>query len=89
MLFLKVRPVDMGIDLGSADVGVTQHFLYGDEIRASLQEMRGEAVPKRVRRRLGQNRDTQLPCFRYRDLNSGFHDIPCTRATHLSAALVL
>ena len=46
VLFLKVRSVDMCIDLGGADIGVTQHFLHGDEIRASLQEMGSEAVPQ-------------------------------------------
>ena len=39
----------MGINLGGADTGMTEHLLYGQEIGPAFQEVGGEAVPKRMR----------------------------------------
>ena len=34
----KPRPVDMGVDLGGADVGVTEQFLHDAEIGAAAHQ---------------------------------------------------
>lgn len=41
--------VDMGIDLGSRYVRVAQHLLDDSKIRAVAEEMRGEAMPQKMR----------------------------------------
>ncbi len=46
----EVFPVDVGVDLGSGEVRVPQHFLDGAEIGSTLEQMGGKAVPKRVQR---------------------------------------
>ena len=40
---------DVGVDHGGADVRVPQQGLGGANVRASLQEMSGKAVPGRMR----------------------------------------
>ena len=50
MFFLKVSAVHMCIDLSRRDVRVSQHLLNGNEVGSTLEKMRGEAVPERVRR---------------------------------------
>ena len=39
----------MGIDLGGADTGMTEHLLYGQEIGAAFQKVGGKAVPEGMR----------------------------------------
>ena len=41
--------VDMGINLGGRYVRVSQHLLDDSKIRAVAEEMRGEAVPQKMR----------------------------------------
>ena len=41
----------VGVDHRGADVGVTQQFLDGPDVVAALQQVGGERVPNRVRRR--------------------------------------
>src|SRR5690349_15719580 len=43
---------DMGVDLRGRDVGVAEHGLHAAQIRAPLNEMRGERVTEHVRRKL-------------------------------------
>ena len=63
--------VDVRVDLRGADVGVAQQFLQYAQVHARLQAMRGEAVPKRVRRDLlCEMRRMQL------------HDFPGSHAGH-------
>ncbi len=45
----KVLSVDVRIDLGSREVGVPEHLLYGSKIRPSFQEVCGKGMPQRVR----------------------------------------
>ena len=42
--------VHVRIDLRRADVGVAEQFLHDAQVRATRQQMRREAVSKRVRR---------------------------------------
>jgi hypothetical protein len=37
--------VDMGVDLGRADVGVPEHGLHGPEVGAVVEEVRGNGAP--------------------------------------------
>ena len=41
--------VDMRVDLGRPDVGMSKKFLDGADIRAVRKHVRGEAVPEDVR----------------------------------------
>lgn len=42
--------VDVRVYLGRADIGVTEHFLYGSYVGAALKHVRSEAMPQNVRR---------------------------------------
>ena len=42
--------VDMGVDLGRPDVGVSEKFLDGADVRAVREHVRGEAMAKDMRR---------------------------------------
>ena len=42
----------MCIDLGGAQVGVAEHFLYTAQIRSGIQQMCGKAVAEFVRRKI-------------------------------------
>ena len=46
----QVFPIHVGIDLGGAEVGVSQHLLHGTEVGAAFEEMSGKAVPEGVGR---------------------------------------
>src|SRR4051812_22536764 len=46
----KVLPVHVRVDLRRRDIGVAEHFLYGAQVGASLQQVRGKRVTKGVRR---------------------------------------
>ena len=41
----------MGVNHGGADIGMTQQFLHRADVVASLQQMGGEGMAQRVRRR--------------------------------------
>ena len=47
--FFQPLLINMGVDLRRRDIGVPEHFLDDTEIAAIIEQMRGEAVPKRVR----------------------------------------
>ena len=49
MYFLEVRVGDMGVDLGSGDIGVSKHGLNGADVGAIHQEIGGEAMSQSVR----------------------------------------
>ena len=38
----------MGVDHGGADIGVAEQFLYGADVVACLEQVRGETMAKRV-----------------------------------------
>jgi len=40
--------IDMCVNLGCRNIGVTEHFLNDPQISAVPQQMRSEAVPQRV-----------------------------------------
>lgn len=42
---------DVGVNLRRADVAVTEELLYGTDVRARLQQVGGERVAERMRRR--------------------------------------
>src|SRR5687767_1293020 len=46
----KVFAIDVGVDLGGREIGMSQHLLHGAEIRSALEQMGGKAVPQRMRR---------------------------------------
>jgi hypothetical protein len=52
MMLVDSRPQtglqDVRIDLSSRYIGVPQHSLYAAEVRATFQQVRGEAVPDHV-----------------------------------------
>ena len=48
--FAKVFTVQMGIDLGSGDAFMAEHFLDGAQIGASFDEVGGEGMPEGMRR---------------------------------------
>ena len=45
----ETRGVDVGVDLGRPDVGMSEELLNGADIRAVREHMRGKAVPEDVR----------------------------------------
>lgn len=47
--FTEAGGVDVGVDLGSGDVGVSEHLLDGADVGAMGEHMRGEAVSEDVR----------------------------------------
>ena len=47
--FAKTMRIDMGIDLRSADVGVSEQLLYRPNVGPVLEHVRREAVPQDVR----------------------------------------
>ena len=44
-----MSPIDMGVDLGGSDVGMTEEILNDSEIGPPLHQMGGETVPEHVR----------------------------------------
>ena len=46
---LEPLRIDVRIDLGGRDIGVTEHFLHLTQIRSTRQQVCGEAVAERVR----------------------------------------
>ena len=51
----QMRAVDLGIDLRGRQAGVAEQLLDGAQIRAGAEQMRGEGMAQRMRRRrLGQ-----------------------------------
>ena len=53
----QVFPINMRIDLGGRDVDVAEHLLDRTEVRPTLEQVRGEGMPQRMRRnRLGDSR---------------------------------
>ena len=49
----ETRGVDVRVDLGRADVGMSEKLLNGADIRTVGKHVRGEAVAKHVRRGTG------------------------------------
>ena len=45
---------DVGVDLGGAEIFVPQHLLDAAQIRAGIQQVRGEGVPQFVGREIGR-----------------------------------
>ena len=45
----KERAVDMHVDFGGGDALMSEHFLYGTQIGAALEKMRGKGVTEGVR----------------------------------------
>ena len=52
MLNQALQPVasDVGIDLGSRDIGVAEHLLHAAQIRAAVDEMAGKSMAQDVGR---------------------------------------
>jgi len=50
--FPQVFPVKVGIDLRGSDAGMSEQDLDDADVHASLKQVRGKAVPKRVRSEL-------------------------------------
>ena len=46
---LQSRGIDVRVDLGGRDVGMPKHFLNLAQIGSARSQMRGEAVPHRMR----------------------------------------
>lgn len=42
------RTHNVGVDLGGADIGMPQHYLYAAQVRAAFQQMGGEGMPENV-----------------------------------------
>ena len=59
----QVLEIKVGVDLGGADVGVPQQFLYRAQIAAGFQQMTGEGVPQGVRMDVPGNTLTARPVF--------------------------
>ena len=49
ILFANERAINVRIDLGGGDIGVTQDVLYHAQIRAAFKHMRGERMAQGVR----------------------------------------
>src|SRR5882762_990455 len=45
----EVIPIDVGVELRRREIGVSQHFLHGTEVGATLEQVRGERVSQRMR----------------------------------------
>src|SRR5918994_6923305 len=45
----EILPVNMGVDLGSGQIGVTQHLLYCPKIGSPLEQVGGKAMTQGVR----------------------------------------
>src|SRR5205085_4972127 len=54
--FPQLFPGHVGVNLRGGETGVPEQLLNRAQVRAILQEVRGEAVPQRVRRRVGRQR---------------------------------
>ena len=50
---LEAVAIDVGVVLRRADVGVAEQFLHRAQVGAAGEQVRGEAVPQRVRADLG------------------------------------
>src|SRR5688500_16667174 len=46
----QILPVDVRVDLGPGDVGISKDLAYRPKVRSALEQVRGEAVPQRVGR---------------------------------------
>jgi hypothetical protein len=44
----EMLEIKVGVDLGSADVGVAQQFLYAAQVAARFQQVGRERVPEQV-----------------------------------------
>src|SRR5436190_1838062 len=75
----QVLAIDVRVDLRRGDVGVTEHFLYGTKVRPSLQQVRGERMPQRVRRHVLLDPGP---------LHVLLEDLPCAHAGERLAASV-
>jgi len=42
-------PADMGVALRGRHIGMTEQLLHGAQVGASIEQMRREGVPKRMR----------------------------------------
>ena len=45
----QTRKIQVGVDLGGADVGVTQQFLHPSQITAGFEQMRGKRMTEHMR----------------------------------------
>ena len=59
----EVLEVEVGVDLGGADVGVAEQFLYRAQITAGFQQMAGEGVSQGVRVDIPGNALAASPVF--------------------------
>src|SRR5262249_15743838 len=50
---LQTLPIHMGVVLCGLNIGVTEKFLHGAKIGAAGKQVRGEAVPERMRANAG------------------------------------
>src|SRR5688500_14336140 len=50
---LEARACDVGVDLGRRDIRVAEHHLDRAEVRAMLEQVRGERMPEDVRGDVG------------------------------------
>ena len=55
MNFAEAVAGDVGVDFGGGDAGVAEEFLDDAEVRAVLEQMRGEAVSEHVRGDVARN----------------------------------
>src|SRR5512140_2312783 len=75
--FFQIFPVNMGVDVGRRDIGMTEHLLDRPEISPAFQQVRREGMTERV----GMN------LFAYsRELRVFLHDVPDGHARHRSPA---
>ena len=45
----QIFPVNMGINFGSSNAGMAQHFLHGTQVGAAFHQMRGKRMAERMR----------------------------------------
>ncbi len=59
---LQLARLDMGVDLGGLDAGMTEHFLNEPQVGATRQEMSCKAVSQSMRRCfLGDSNPLRIP----------------------------
>ena len=63
MDFPQAAALDMGVDLGGADVGVAEQLLDDPQIGAVFQQVRCKAVAQRVWTRIKEQRPEWEPHF--------------------------
>jgi hypothetical protein len=61
--FSQERHVDVGVNLGLPYITVAKSCLNSSEIRASIEQMRRERMPKLVRRDASFNASSIRPAF--------------------------